>query len=105
MRAELTVDDVLEDVLLRSARALRRMGSRLTRYDAGALTLEARLTWWRVPLVVRISASAVSDRATRLAVEAEHEGGPGRFDFGLARLAIARFRATLARTDLPAREA
>jgi hypothetical protein len=99
-RAEVVVEGEPEDALLRSARALRRMGARVTRFDVDRLALEARLVRWRLALLVRVHGVAAGGGATGLSVECAREGG-GTFDFGLARATIARFRATLATTDPP----
>src|SRR5262249_56162009 len=65
---EVAVPGPPEDVLLRSAAALRRMGARLTRYDADALTLEARVRRWGIATVIRVAAK-LDGEATRLEVE------------------------------------
>jgi len=69
-----------EAALLSSAGALRRLGARITRYDAEAGTLEAR-----VPpgSVVRLSTVANDANTTRVHLE------------GNAPAVIRRFRATL----------
>jgi hypothetical protein len=89
-----------DEVLLRSAAALRRMGARLTRYDAGALTLEARLACWGLAFTVHVAAGQGGDGVSRLAATAAGEG-PGPLGFWAGRRLLRRFRATLARTDLP----
>jgi hypothetical protein len=75
------------------------MGARITRLDVEALTLEARLTRWRLELVLRVQGAATGSGGTRLAVQCA--GAPPGLAFGLGRLAIARFRATLAGTEPP----
>jgi hypothetical protein len=98
-RAAHVVEGEPEDALLRSARTLRRMGARVTRFDVDRLALEARLVRWHLELLVRVHGVATSPGATGLTVECARDGDA--FDFGLARATIARFRATLARTEPP----
>ena len=75
------------------------MGARLTRYDAEALTLEARVRRWGIATVIRIAAKQ-SGEATRLEVESRLVS---RLPFGLGVNAgnVSRFASTLATTDLP----
>ena len=88
-----------EDALLRSAAALRRMGARLTRYDADALTLEARARRFGLATVIRIAAQQEGE-ATRLEIESRMaERIP--FDFGLNAANVSRFQQALATTEVP----
>lgn len=100
-RTEWVVDGEPEDALLRGARAARRMGARLARYDAETLALEAHLTRWRIALVLRLHVAGAGQGRTRLAIESGRAGDAARPDLGLARLTVARFRSILAGTDLP----
>lgn len=70
-----------EAALLSSAGALRRLGARITRYDAEAGTLEARVP--SAGSVVRLSTVANDANTTRVHLE------------GDATAVIRRFRATL----------
>src|SRR5437870_3762362 len=74
---EVAVQGPPEDVLLRSAAALRRMGARRTRYDAEALTLEARRRTFGIATVIRIAARE-NGEATRLEVERRRGHRPCR---------------------------
>jgi hypothetical protein len=58
-------------VLLHSVAVLRRLGARITRYDAEAGTAEAHLRRLTRPAVVRLRAEAEGDGATRLSVESD----------------------------------
>jgi hypothetical protein len=60
-----------DDVLLHSVAVLRRLGARITRYDAEAGTLEARLRRFARPALVRVRVEAVPPGATRLCVESD----------------------------------
>jgi hypothetical protein len=100
-RVDFVVEGELEESLLRGARAARRMGARLTRYDAETSTVEARLVRFKVPLVLRLHGEDAGRGRTRLAIESWRARGASSPDFGLARLTIARFRAVLAMTDAP----
>ncbi len=75
------------------------MGARLTRYDADALTLEARVRRWGVATVIRIAAHEDGE-TTRLAVQSRLASRVG-FDFGLNARNVSRFAQTLQTTDLP----
>jgi hypothetical protein len=58
-------------VLLHSVAVLRRLGARITRYDADAGTAEARLRRFARPALVRLRAAAEGSGATRLSVESD----------------------------------
>lgn len=58
-------------VLLHGVAVLRRLGARVTRYDAEAGTAEARLRRLRRPAVVRLQVAPEGDEATRLSVESD----------------------------------
>jgi hypothetical protein len=75
------------------------MGARLTRYDAEALTLEARVRRWGVAMVMRIAAQP-NGEATRLEVESRLVRRLP-FDLGLNSTNVSRFTSTLTTTDLP----
>ncbi|HXG16704.1 MAG TPA: hypothetical protein VNK50_10670 [Calidithermus sp.] len=90
-----------EDLMLRSAAALRRLGARLTRYDLDARMLEARAEGWMREVVIRLTVSEERAGHSRLGVESWLERG---LDLGAARRAIRRFEAVLAETPLPALE-
>lgn len=90
-----------EELLLRSAAALRRMGARLTRYDLEARMLEARAVGWAREVVIRLTVSEAHPGASRLDIETWLERG---LDLGSARRTIRRFEAVLAATPLPALE-
>src|SRR5262249_54825546 len=96
---EVVVPGPPEDVLLRSAAALRRMGARLTRYDAEGLTLEARVRRRGIATVIRVAAKHHGE-ATRLEVESRLEGHLP-FDLGVNAANLGRFASTLNTTDLP----
>lgn len=82
----LSVQAEPEGALLASAAALRRLGARITRYDADAGTLEARVDG----APVRIAVSAGAADTSRLALETEHRS---------ARAFVRRLREELARPD------
>jgi hypothetical protein len=98
--AELVVDGDADEVLLRSAAALRRMGARLARYDAETLALEARLARWRLGLVLRVSAVPEGAGRTRLRVAHERLTA-GAFDLGRGRRVLREFETVLGSTDPP----
>jgi len=75
------------------------MGARLTRYDAEALTLEARVRRWGIAAVIRVSAKHDGE-TTRLAVESRLVS-PLPFDLGVNAANVSHFASTLATTDLP----
>jgi hypothetical protein len=61
-----------EDALMVAVAVLRHIGARITRYDADAGSLEARLPrWWRDGLV---RVSAAGEAPTRITVESEMLG-------------------------------
>ncbi|MBI1848167.1 MAG: hypothetical protein HY294_06815 [Candidatus Rokubacteria bacterium] len=70
-RASLLVTGEPDAALHRSGTALRRMGARITRYDADAGTLEARAPAWRGAGTVRVHATAEGAHLTRLSVESD----------------------------------
>jgi hypothetical protein len=78
-----------EDALFASAVALRRLGARITRYDADDGSLEARAATGDATSVVRIRATTGGGGATRLSIE----GG------GESRRLIRRFRTELSRSE------
>ena len=81
-RAAIDVAAEPDAALLSSAAALRRLGARITRYDAENGTLEARLT---PHAVVRIRTAAGRGGTTRLHLHGD----------GAARRVLRRFRSTL----------
>lgn len=68
---ELVVPAAPEEVVYRAALALRRLGARITRYDAGGTMLEARAGRRLLPQVVRVSARAEGDTATRVVIQTD----------------------------------
>lgn len=60
-----------EVVLMHGVAVLRRLGARITRYDAEAGTAEARLRCFTRPALVRLQAEATGGAATRLHVESD----------------------------------
>jgi hypothetical protein len=58
-------------VLLHGVAVLRRLGARITRYDAEAGTAEARLRRFARPALVRLQAEAAGPAVTRLHVESD----------------------------------
>ena len=58
-------------VLLHGVAVLRRLGARITRYDAEAGTAEARLRRFTRPALVRLRAEAAGEAVTRLHVESD----------------------------------
>jgi hypothetical protein len=68
---ELLVPATPEEVVYRAALALRRLGARVIRYDAGAGTLEARAGRRLLPQVVRVRARQEKEGATRVVVETD----------------------------------
>ncbi len=58
-----------DEALLRGARALRRLGGRVTRLDPDEGSLEGRSRRWRVERVIRIRAIAEAEERTRLEIE------------------------------------
>jgi hypothetical protein len=63
-----------DEALLASIALLRHLGARITRYDAEAGTLEARLRRWLGPASIRLRAAAEGERATRVSVESNALG-------------------------------
>lgn len=84
---ELLVAGAAAETLLASAAALRRLGARITRYDADAGVLEARVGPPGPDAGLRVRAGEDGD-ATRLRLESDDAG---------ARPVIRRFRAELTR--------
>ncbi|MBI3636116.1 MAG: hypothetical protein HY216_07865 [Candidatus Rokubacteria bacterium] len=60
--------------LLQLAAVLRAFGARITRYDADALTLEARLSRWGRPAMVTARAEEGND-AARIGIETDAIAG------------------------------
>jgi hypothetical protein len=78
-----------EEALLASVALLRHLGARITRYDAEAGTLEARLRRWLRPASIRLRAAAEGALVTRVSVESDALGGGllfRRFRGGLLQL-------------------
>ena len=75
-----------DEALLASVALLRHLGARITRYDAEAGTLEARLRRWLWPASIRLQAAAEGELTTRVSVESDALGG---------RLLFRRFRGGL----------
>ncbi len=94
------VDGPPDDVLLRCARALRRLGTRITRYDGDAGTLEARGRRWPVAALVRLAVREDGPGRTRVRIESAAAGARllGR---GAEIWTIRRFRAELTRAGRP----
>jgi hypothetical protein len=90
-----------DELMLRSAAALRRMGARLTRYDLEAQTLEARASGWIREVVIRLTVREEAAGRCRLMIDSWLERG---LDLGASRRAIRRFEAALADTPLPTLE-
>jgi hypothetical protein len=82
------------EVLYRSARALRRLGARLTRYDLDEGTLEARARRLRVEVLVRVAVAADQPGATRLRIEGA-PAAPGRLTFGATGWVVRRLRSEI----------
>jgi hypothetical protein len=59
-----------DETLLASVAVLRHLGARITRYDAEAGTLEARVRRFLRPALIRLHAEAEGE-ATRLRVESD----------------------------------
>ena len=60
-----------DEVLLHGVAVLRRLGARITRYDAEEGTAEARLRRLARPVLIRLRAEAVGTATTRLRVESD----------------------------------
>ena len=86
MNRDVVVAGSPDEALLASIALLRHLGARITRYDAEAGTLEARLRRWIGPASIRLRAAAEGDSATRVSVESDTLGG---------RLLFRRFRGGL----------
>ncbi len=80
----------LDDALLASAAALRRLGARITRYDSESGALEARRLPEDVRAVIRLRATVERENETRL----EFETTASR-----SRAVFRRFRAELTRRE------
>ena len=68
---ELVVPASPDEVLLRAALVLKRLGARITRYDGEAGTLEARAGRRLLPEVVRLRAAAEGAERTRVAIASD----------------------------------
>jgi hypothetical protein len=79
-------------VLLHGVAVLRRLGARITRYDAEAGTAEARLRRFTRPALVRLHARPAAGAATRLRVESDALAWAPMF---------RRFRGDLLRLERP----
>jgi len=60
-----------DEVLLHGVAVLRRLGARITRYDADEGTAEARLRRFARPALIRLHAQAAGSATTRLRVESD----------------------------------
>jgi hypothetical protein len=60
-----------DEVLLHGVAVLRRLGARITRYDAEEGTAEARLRRLTRPVLIRLRAEAAGPATTRLRVESD----------------------------------
>jgi hypothetical protein len=90
MNRDVVVAGSPDEALLVSIALLRQLGARITRYDAEAGTLEARLRRWLGPASIRLRASPAGERATRVTVQSDALGGGllfRRFRGGLLQLA------------------
>ena len=90
MNRDIVVAGSPDEALLASIALLRHLGARITRYDAEAGTLEARLRRWLRPGSIRLHAAAEGETATRVSVESDALGGSllfRRFRGGLLELA------------------
>jgi hypothetical protein len=94
--AECAAAGAPDEALLRSAQTLRRLGARLTRYDAEEATLEARAWPWRVEVTIRVSATA-QGQGTRLRIESETGNSRRLVAAGVNAWTVRRVRAALAR--------
>src|SRR6185503_9309576 len=80
-----------EEALLASITLLRHLGARITRYDAEAGTLEARLRRWLRPASIRLRAAPEGEGATRVSLESDALGSGllfRRLRGGLLQLAV-----------------
>jgi hypothetical protein len=91
---ELTVAAAPEDALLASAAALRRMGLRITRYDAESGTLEARASADEPAGLWRVWARSNTTDLTRLRVETAQARAGARLRRFRAEIAAPEERAT-----------
>ena len=64
-----------DEVLLHAVVLLRHLGARITRLDAEAGTLEARLRRWLRPASLRLRAAAEGAETTRVSLESDGLGG------------------------------
>lgn len=92
------VPGVPEEVLLRGARALRRLGARITRYDAEEGTLEAQARRWQTAGLVRFRVEDGGRGLSRVRIEGEWAGG-GWLGWGAGAWTIRRLRAELGRNE------
>jgi hypothetical protein len=79
-----------DEVLLHAVVLLRHLGAHITRLDAEAGTLEARLRRWPRPASIRLRAEAEGAHTTRVSLESDALGGGlvfRRFRGGLLHLA------------------
>ena len=97
MRTEYVMTGEPDEVLARSAQALRRLGARLTRYDLDEGTLEARARRLHVDVVVRVAVVAEPPGATRVRIEGA-AAGPGRLTLGAGRWVVRRLGSEIDRT-------
>ena len=86
---EVLVAGTPEDILLHGVRVLRHVGARITRCDPEQGTLEARLTRWRRPALVRLRA-VPAPPGTRVSLESDAWGWS---------LLFRRLRADLGRIE------
>ena len=75
-----------DEVLLHAVVLLRHLGAHITRLDAEAGTLEARLRRWLRPTSIRLRAAAEGTETTRVSLESDALG---------AGLMFRRFRGGL----------
>ena len=68
---ELVLPASPDEVLLRAALVLKRLGARITRYDGEAGTLEARAGRRLLPEVVRLHAAADGAERTRVEIASD----------------------------------
>ena len=78
-----------DEVLLHAVVLLRHLGAHITRLDAEAGTLEARLPRWLRPTSIRLRAAAEGTETTRVSLESDALGAGlmfRRFRVGLLQL-------------------
>ncbi|HVG77715.1 MAG TPA: hypothetical protein VNF03_06215 [Patescibacteria group bacterium] len=78
-----------DEALLHAVVLLRHLGAHITRLDAEAGTLEARLRRWLWPTSIRLRAAAEGTETTRVSLESDALGGGlmfRRFRGGLLQL-------------------